>query len=402
MKIRIAILSVCVVAMASAQIAIRGETVYTMAGAPISDGVVLVNNGKIERVGPAAQVTIPAGYKTLTAKVVTPGLIDAHTVIGLSGYLNQPQDQDQLERSAPIQPELRAIDAYDPKERLIEYVRGYGITTIHTGHGPGELISGQTMIVKLHGDTVDKDVIVPVAMVVATLGEGARATEPGKSPGTRSKAIAMLRSEFIRAQEYAKKAEKPEAGKEQPRDIHLEILARVVKGELPFLVTVHKGDDIINTIRLAKEFHLKLVLDGVAEAPLVMDEIKASGYPVIVHPTMFHTYGDAAELNFETASKLRAAGISFALQSGYEAYVPKTRVVLFEAAAAAANGLSFDQALASITSDAAKLLGIDKRVGTLEAGKDGDIAMYDGDPFEYTSHCIGVVIDGKIVSSEKR
>jgi len=152
---------------AFAQVAVRGETVHTMAGAPIKDGVVLIRGGKIERVGPASQVQIPSGYRTLTAKVVTPGLIDAHSVVGLSGYLNQPHDQDQLETSAPMQPELRAIDAYNASEKLVEHLRGYGVTTIHTGHAPGALISGQTMIVKTRGKEVENAVIVPTAMIAA-------------------------------------------------------------------------------------------------------------------------------------------------------------------------------------------------------------------------------------------
>ena len=105
--------------------------------------------GKIERVGPASAVQIPANYRTINARVVTPGLIDAHSVIGLAGYLNQPHDQMQLERSAAIQPELRAVDAYNGRERLIEWVRGFGVTTLHTGHGPGSLISGQTMMLRV-------------------------------------------------------------------------------------------------------------------------------------------------------------------------------------------------------------------------------------------------------------
>ncbi|MBX9599623.1 MAG: amidohydrolase family protein [Bryobacteraceae bacterium] len=383
-------------------IAVKGDTVHTAAGAPISNGVVLIRDGKVERVGPASQVQIPAGFQTLSAKVVTPGFVDAHSVVGLSGYQNQPQDQDQVERSSPMQPELRAIDAYDPNEKLVEFVRSLGVTTLHTGHGPGILVSGQTMIVKTRGNSPEAAVMVPVAMIAATLGDGARESQPGRSPGTRGKAIAMLRGEFIKAQDYADKLAKAEKGKEPPRDLRMEAFARVVKGELPLLVTVHRANDIISAIRLAKEFNLRLVLDGVAEAPMVLEEIKASGYPVIVHASQHRSDGDAENISFETASKLRTAGIPFALQTGYEAYVPKTRVLLWEAGIAAANGLSFDQALASITIDAARILGIDKRVGSLEPGKDGDLAMFDGDPFEYTTHCTGVVIEGKVVSSEKR
>src|SRR4051794_18944200 len=184
---------------------VRGETVYTMVGEPIKDGVVLVRGEKIERVGRAADVQVPADAKVLRAKVVTPGLIDAHTVLGLQGFRNEPRDQDQLEKSAPIQPELRAADAFNGREKLLEYVRGFGVTTIHTGPQPGALVPGQTMIVKTRGPTVDDGLITPSAMLTITLGEGAMPEEKGKAPGTRAKEIAMLRGEFIKAQEYDRK-----------------------------------------------------------------------------------------------------------------------------------------------------------------------------------------------------
>jgi imidazolonepropionase-like amidohydrolase len=383
-------------APAIAQVAVRGETVYTMAGAPQKDVVVLVKDGRIEKVGPG--LAIPAGYRELRARVVTPGLIDAHTVVGLAGYLNQPHDQDQLEPSAPIQPELRAIDAYNPGERLISWVRGFGVTTIHTGHGPGALISGQTMIAKTRGKDVDAAVFVPTAMVAATLGKGGQAAEEGKSPGTRAKAIALLRAELIKAQEYLKKNEAPEKGKEPERSLRLETLGAVLHREVPLLVTVHRANDIVTALRVAEEFKIRLVLDGGAEAYLVKDQIKKAGVPVIVHPTMARDFGETENLSKETAAELRRAGIPIALQSGFESYVPKTRVVLFEAATAAAYGLTFDEALAAITIDAARLLGIDKRVGSIEPGKDGDLALYDGDPFAWTSHCVATVIQGEVVS----
>lgn len=381
-----------------AQLAVEGETVYTMAGPAIRNGVVLIRDGKIERVGPASEVRVPAGYRRLAAKVVTPGLIDAYTVVGLSGYLNQAHDQDQLERSKPIQPELRAVDAYDAREPLIAYLRGYGITTLHTGHGPGILVSGQTMIVKTVGETVEEALVKPDVMVASTLGGGAREREAGKSPGTRAKAIAMLRSELVKAQEALRRREKkPE---EAARDLATEVWIEVLRGEKPLLVTVDRAHDILSAIRLGKEFGLRLVLSSVAEAYLVLEEIRASGYPVIVHPAMQRAGGETENVSFETAAKLKAAGIPFAMQSGYESYVPKTRVVLFEAGVAAAYGLGFDAALAALTIDAARLLGISERLGSLEPGKDADLALYDGDPFEYTSHAIGVIIDGRLVSDQ--
>jgi imidazolonepropionase-like amidohydrolase len=386
---------------AEAQLAVRGETVHTMAGRAITDGVVLVRDGKIERVGPAASVQIPASYRVLRARVVTPGLIDAHTVVGLSGYLNQPHDQMQLERSAPLQPELRATDAYDARERLVEWLRSFGVTTVHTGHGPGALVSGQTMIVKTWGENVDEAMVTPAAMVAATLGDGGR-MEGARAPGTHAKMFAMLRAELLKAQEYDRKQQAAKEGERPARDLRTEILARVLRRELPLLVTVHRAHNIVAALRLAKEFNLRMVLDGAAEGYLVADQIKAADVPVIVHPTMFRAGGETENLTMEAASLLRRAGVRVALQSGFEGYVPKTRVVLFEAAVAAANGLSFEEALAAVTIDAARLLGVEGRVGSLEAGKDADLALFDGDPFEYTTHVTAVVINGRVVSEERR
>jgi len=386
----------------SAQVAIRGKKIYTMAGAPVVDGVVVIQGGKITAVGPAGGVTIPPGMTVLEAEVVTPGLVDAHATVGLTGMYNQKHDQDQLERSTPIQPQLRAIDAYNAHEPLLDWVRSFGVTTVHTGHAPGELISGQTLIVKTTGNTVDDGLLVDTATLAATLSMRAKKKEKGKSPGTRGKMMALLRAEFIKAQEYLTKRDKAEEEKKPARDLKLEAVGRVLKREIPLMVTAHKAQDIANVLRLAEEFDIDVLLDGAAEGYLLIDEIKRARVPVIIHPTMYRAFGETENLSYETAAKLVHAGIPVALQSGYESYVPKVRVLLFEAALAAANGLTFEEALATITINPARILGIDSRVGSLEVGKDGDVALYDGDPFEYTSHCVGVVIDGIVVSNEIR
>ncbi len=381
---------------AAAQLAVQAEMLYTMAGAPLKNGVVLIKDGKIEAVG--ANLTIPNGYRTLKAKVVTPGLIDAHSVVGLAGILNYNHDQDQLELSEAIQPELRAEDAYNAEERLVKWIRDHGVTTVHTGHGPGALASGQTMIVKTDANTVTEAIVQTPAMVAFTLGTSV--SQNYKKPGTRAKGAAMLREEFLKAQDYAKRMQAKDPSKRPARDLRMEILNEVLTGKLPALFTVHRATDILTALRLQKEFGFKLVLDGAAEAYLVIDDIKKAGVPVIVHPPMMRTVGDGENASLETASKLRQAGIKVALQSGYESYVPKTRVVLFEAAIAAANGLSFEEALRTITIDAAEILGIAKRVGSLEKGKDADLVLFDGDPFEYTSHVCTVIINGKIVKEQ--
>ncbi|MEX2114850.1 MAG: amidohydrolase family protein [Pirellulales bacterium] len=391
--------------LASAQVAVRGAKIHTMAGPPIENGVVVIQNGKISAIGVADQIAVPKDFRVLEAAVVTPGLIDAHSTVGFAGILNQPHDQDQIERSAPLQPELRAIDSFNAQEDLIAWVRSFGVTTVHAGHAPGELISGQTLVAKTSGRTVTDAVVVEARAVAATLGPAGQKTD-AKSPGTRGKAIAMLRAELIKAREYLDKlkraADAGDKGEPPPRDLRLEILGKVLTGELPLLITASRSQDIANALRLAQEFDIQIWLDGADEAYLLIDEIKAAGVPVIVHATMQRAFADHENLSMETAGKLVAAGIPVALQSGYESYVPKTRVVLFEAGVAAANGLSFEQALRTITIDAAKILGVADRVGSLEVGKDGDLALYDGDPFEYTSHCLGTVIEGQVVSEAKR
>ncbi|MEQ9264576.1 MAG: amidohydrolase family protein [Balneolaceae bacterium] len=377
------------VSQSKAQIAVKGDIVYTSAGDPIENGVVLIKDGKIDRVGKQSDIRIPSNYEIMEAAVITPGLIDVHSVVGLAGHYNQRHDQDQLETSSAIQPELRAIDAYNAREELVGHLRSLGITTVHTGHGPGALISGQTMIVKTTGETVEESVIVPAKMLAFTMGSMINSAI--RKPGTRSKGVSMLRQELIKAQDYAEKRKKGEGA----TNLGMEALADLLEGKLTALITVHKANDIMTAIRLQKEFGFPMVIDGAAEAYLILDEIKASGLPVFVHPTMTRTYGDTKNASFETAGKLHEAGIPFAFQSGFEGYVPKTRVVLFEAAVAAANGLDMNAALDAITIESARLLGIEEQVGSLERGKDADLVLFNGDPFEYTSQVTGVIINGE-------
>ena len=382
------------------QVAVQGEIVHTVSGEALLNAVVLVENGRISQVGPAIEVDVPNGFRTLRAKVVTPGLIDAHCTIGLSGYLNQEHDQDQVEDSEAIQPELRAIDAYNPREVLVAWARSYGVTTIHSGHAPRSLVSGQTAVFKTRGATVEDAVLKPLAMVAATIGEGAR-RRGNASPGTRAKMASMLRTELLKAREYAAKRANGD-GDKPDRNLRLDALAGVLSGETPLLVTAQRAHDILTALRIAEEFEIPIVLDGAAEATEVLDRVRDAGVGVIVHPTMMRASGETENLSFETAAKLYAAGIPAALQGGFESYVPKSRLVLFEAGVAAGHGLGFDDALRSITINAARILGVEDRVGSIEIGKDGDLALFDGDPFEYSSRCVGVVIDGEVVSEVLR
>ncbi len=387
---------------------VHGEIIHTMAGDAIRDGYVLIKDGRIAAIGRSSDYE-PDGTETvLKSTVVTPGIVDARTCVGLAGHLNIPHDQDELDRGAPLQPHLRAIDAYNPHERLVEWVRGFGVTTVHTGHAPEALVSGQTMIVKTTGNRVDDITLKPVAMISCSMSDTAIHEN---NPGTRAKASALLRQKLLDTRHYIDKKNKPakidedgedKDSKSQRRNLELESLASVLSGETPLLIHAHKARDIANALRLREEFNIPIVLDGASESYMLIEEIKDADVPVFIHPTMIRPYGERENLSFETASKLIDAGIPVAMQSGYESYVPRTRVVLYEAGMAAANGCDFDDALAMITITPAKILGVDDRVGSLEVGKDGDLAMYDGDPFEWTTHCTGVVIDGEIVANTPR
>jgi imidazolonepropionase-like amidohydrolase len=365
----------------------------------IRNGVVVVEDGTIQAVGPASMVRGQEADRVIRTTVVVPGFVDARATVGLTGQFNHEHDQDHLDTSEAMQPELRAIDAYNWKERLVEWVRGFGVTTVHTGHSPGELISGQTCIVKTAGRGLQDDLVQTCWGVSATLGEGAQRS--GSSPGNRSKAVAMLRQAMIAAEERLKKR----ADTEEPnlfRNLREEMLEDIASGERPLIVHADRAFDISAALRLKEEFGLDVVLESAAEAHGMIEAIKEANVPIFLHPTMARGSGEKLNASFTTAAKLREAGIPVAFSTGYEAYVPKVRVLVFEAAMAIPYGLSREDALAMITIEPAKILGISGRVGSIEPGKDADLAFFDGDPFEWVTHCEGVMIDGQRFAQEPR
>jgi len=395
-------------------VVVKAKKIITVSGKPIENGAIVCKGGKIVSVGDAASLAIPPGAIVKEAHVVTPGLIDVRTCVGLSGIINVDHDSDQLESSSPLQPELRATDAYNATEELVEYIRSFGVTTIHTGHAPGELMSGQTIVAKTIGNSVEESLLVDGRAVCATLAEASK--KSGKqSPGTRGKQMAMLRTLMLEAVEYRKKKTKStdntkatdnkepgskDSGDLPARNLRLETLVEVLDGKKALLITADRAQDIATALRFAAEFGISIWLDSAAEAHTMIPQIQASKVTVLLHPSMARASGEKANLSFETASLLRKSGIPFAIQGGFEPYVPKARVVLFEAAVAAAHGLSREDAIESITLSPAKILGIADRVGSIEVGKDADLALYDGDPFEYTTHCVGVIVNGKVYNGE--
>jgi len=413
----------CSATFAADVIAIRGKHIHTVSGKVIENGVVVCVDGKIATIGDAGSIAIPEGAIVRDAEVVLPGLIDVRTCVGLSGILNVDHDSDHLESSSPLQPELRAIDAYNPREELVEYLRSFGVTTVHTGHAPGELISGQTLIAKTTGNSVDAAVVVDGRAICATLAESSQ--KSGKqSPGTRGKQMAMLRTLMLEAIEHrsklakshpkeegknsgsekdqADKADKAEDATTVARNLKLEAIVEVLEGKKALLVTADRAQDIASALRLADEFKISIWLDSAAEAHTMLPQIAAAKVPILLHPSMARASGEKENITFRNAALLKKHNIPFAIQGGYEPYVPKARVVLFEAAIAATHELSKEAAIEAITLSPARILGIQDKVGSIEVGKDADLALYDGDPLEYTSHCVGVVVNGKLFPGESR
>jgi imidazolonepropionase-like amidohydrolase len=373
----------------------------------IENGALLIRGGKIAAVGRAEEVAFPSSLRVLEAAVVTPGLIDAHGVTGLAGAYNVPADQDQDERTGPNQAGLRAIDGFNPEEQLLRWLLRHGVTALQAGPGEANPIGGLAGVFKTHGGSLDEVLVRFPSALVFTLGEAPKRTYAAdrKPPVTRMGTAALIRGALLEASEYAVKRKQATGlripllsgskGEAPERDLSKEALGRALRGEIPALFTARREDDLETALRIGREFGLRVVLADAVEAYLMADRIREAGVPVLVGPVMERPgRHETINQSFENAAILQAAGIPIAFQSGFESYVPKTRVVLFEAAVAVAYGLPDAAALRALTIDSARLLGVDDRLGSLEPGKDADVVLFDGDPLEYTSHIEAVIVNG--------
>jgi imidazolonepropionase-like amidohydrolase len=391
------------------KIAIVAGKLYTMGSEPQGQpGVVLIENGKVTAVrkGSAA----PAGYTEMHAAYATPGLIDAKTTAGISGAYNIPADQDQDEQSDPNTADVRALDSFNPREMLLQYINTYGVTTVQTAPGIINPIAGQAGIFKTVGPktvgpTVDQLAVKSVSAIVFNLGESPKGFygKKDKAPTTRMMTAAIIREGLLNAQAYQKKwadwnaGDKKDPSKQPAHDLKLEGLSLALRGEVPAIFNAYRADDIDTAIRLAQEFKLKLILSSVTEGYLEAQVVKQSGAAALVGPTLQRLESlETNNASLENPAILARAGVPVALMTGFEDYVPKNRVLLLETGVAAANGMGFEAALRASTIESARILGIADRVGSLEPGKDADIVLYDGDPFEYTSHVTAVLVNGKL------
>ena len=369
-------------------VAVEAEYIHTAGPTPFGApaGVIVLKGGKIVRIhlGPATIKNMPV----FKAKHVTPGLIDPFCCAGLSGAWNIPADQDQDETSDPNQADLRALDGFNPREPLLDFLTANGTTVVHSTPGRQCVIAGRGGVFRTDGITAEGAAITPVSALVVNLGEAPK----GKNPTTRMGVAGLVRKAFADAQAYQAK---PPAVK----NAKLEALIPALEGKVPVYFAAHRKDDIQTALRIAKEFKLKPVIALGTEGYRMADELKAAGVPVVVHPTMQRAAGSMETLHSFTgnAAALDTAGVPVTICTGYEGYVPKTRVLRHEAAMAVAAGMDKERALCAITIDAAKLLGIEKEYGSIEAGKVADLVLYDGDPFEHTTHVTQTIMRGKVV-----
>jgi len=377
--------------------AVFAGRVHTVAKGTIEDGVVLVEDGLIKEVGKRGDVKLPAGIAVLRAAEVTPGLIDAHTSVGLSGILNDKKaDQDQDERSDPNQSDLRVLDSFNPQEPLLQFVREQGVTVIHATPGPANVIGGQTGVFRTHGRTAEQMTLKFPAGIFVNLGENPKSTYAGKFPSTRMGTANLLRTAFAGAQAHARKRE---TAKEPPApNFKHEALELALNKKVPVWFAAHRGSDITTALRIADEFQLRPVLALGTEAYLVADILVDKKLPIVAHPTMQRPSSlEAFNSQLGNAAALTEKKLTTAIGTAFEGYVPKTRVLRQEAAMAMVNGLGFDGALKSITSEPAKILGIDDRFGALQPGKVADLVLYDGNPFEHATHVTHTILGGRVI-----
>jgi imidazolonepropionase-like amidohydrolase len=371
----------------------RGALIYPVSGTPIDDGVLIIEKGKIVAVGPATDVDIPADTEVidLSGKVILPGLIDTHSHIGRG---------DGGDRSSPTHPDVRILDAIDPRSDTFQRARAGGITTVNVMPGSGHLISGQTVYLKLvHGRTIyDMLLCTDVEKDICGGLKMANGTNPiGRSPfpETRAKSAAIVRQLFLKAMDYRRKVQdaKDDQSKMPPRDLQLETIVEVLEGRRVVHHHTHRHDDIMTVLRLAGEFNFKVVLHHVSEAWKVADEIAEAGVPSSI--IIVDSPGgklEAVNLLYINGAALEQAGAEVGFHT--DDWITDSRLFLRMAALGVRAGMSRDKALEALTLAGARMLDLDDRIGSIEPGKDADFIVLSGDPFSVYTFVEQTWVDG--------
>lgn len=384
---------------------IVGGKILTMAGTEYADGVLRILNGKIAAVGSRLEVPVEPkeGEEVLEVEGawVMPGLMEAHCHMGITEEKKGMEGDDCNETVNPITPYLRSIDAINTMDAAFGDAVRAGITAAMIGPGSSNVVGGQFAVLKTSGRRVD-DLIVkaPAAMKVA-FGENPKVnySGQGKSPSTRMATAAMLRRELFEARQYLdKKAKAKEQGEEFEQDFTKECWEPVFKGEIPLKAHVHRVDDIFTAIRIAKEYGLSMTLDHCSEGHLIAEDLVEAGYPAIVGPDLTsRTKIEVQNMAFKTVGVLNQAGLLTAITTDHPVSLIQSLPLC--AGMAVKAGLPMEEGLKAITINPAIICGVNDRLGSLEVGKDADIAIFDGNPMEVFTQTLYTIIDGKIVYS---
>ncbi len=377
--------------------------IMTMAGKDYEDGFVQIRNGKITAVGDMADCPVQKGGDGVicaNGNPVLPGIIEAHCHMGITEEKKGMEGDDCNESVEPITPYLRAIDAINPMDAAFDDALRAGITSAMVGPGSSNVVGGQFAFIKTHGRCIDRMIVkAPAAMKVA-FGENPKVNFSGQniSPATRMAIAAMLREELFKAQEYQRKRKE---NPEQEKDFRYECWLPVLEGRIPLKAHVHRADDILTAIRIAKEFHLSMTLDHCSEGHLIAEEIKESGFPAIVGPDMASRNKiEVQNMAFKTVGILNKEGICTAITTDHP--VSMIQFLPICAGLAVKSGLLPQEGLRSITINAARICGVSDRVGSLEPGKDGDVVIFDGNPLEVFTSALCTIIEGKVVYQDEK
>ena len=370
-------------------LAITGGKILTMAGRPLEKGTVLIDGGKIA--GVHAGVLAPAGAEVFDASgmIVMPGMIDCHSHVGIVEEIYREEGDDSNEMTGPVTPHLRAIDAVNPLDLGFRDAVAGGVTTVVTGPGSANIIGGEMVAVKPRGTVVDDMIVRQPAGLKAALGENPKRSygREKKSPATRMASAAMIREALIQGLTYLKK-ELPE------RDLKMEALGRVLKREVPLRVHAHRADDIMTAVRIASEFAIDLIIEHCTEGHLVAQKLAEKKIPAVIGPVITNRAKvEMQGLTLATARVLADNGVLFAIMTDHP--VVPVQYLAASAALAVKGGLSAEHALKCITINAARILGLEKRLGSIEPGKDADIVILDRHPLDISSRVAQVFINGE-------
>lgn len=382
---------------------IIGGRILTMAGREIENGILHLENGKITEIGSSEEIDIAPkeDEKVLVVKdaLIMPGIIEAHCHMGITEEKKGMEGDDCNETVEPLTPYLRAIDAINPMDAAFEEAVKAGITAAMIGPGSSNVVGGQFALLKTKGRRVD-DLIVkaPAAMKVA-FGENPKVNFSGqnKSPSTRMAIAAMLRRELTEATDYLhRKEEAAQSGEYFQQDFTKECWIPVLQKQIPLKAHVHRVDDIFTAIRIAKEFDLRMTLDHCSEGHLIAEELAAEGYPAIVGPDLASRNKiEVQNMSFKTAGVLNKAGVMTALTTDHPVSLIQSLPLC--AGMAVKRGLPLEEGFKAITLYPAIICGVEERMGSLEVGKDADIAIFDGNPMEVFTRTLYTIINGEIV-----